>query len=254
MRFPCGGLAVVAALLLLTPSPAAAQAPDRSPFRTVDPVSLPLDRDGVWTLHFAYLPVRITTVDVPGVGPRRAWYMVYRVWNTSDTPVEFIPQFELVTKDGKYQTFLDEPHPSVVKQIREREDPTGALNLQTSVSIFKNKIPVTKVDSIPRAVHGVAVWLDVPEKAAGTNNFSVYVAGLSNGLATAENDAAPDRVSVKTLQLDFIKPTDNARPQLDDIRVNDNNGLGAEKWIYRVAPVKAAAPAEKTDDKKDEGK
>ena len=66
---------------------------------------MPLDKQGVWTLHFSYLPPRIVTVDTP-TGKRIAWYMVYKVWNTSDTPVTVMPTFELVTKDGVLTSFL----------------------------------------------------------------------------------------------------------------------------------------------------
>lgn len=251
-------LAVVVGAGLALSGPTALAQAGKSPFREVEPMSLPLDRDGVWTLHFAYLPPRIMSIDT-AAGPRKVWYMVYQVWNTSDTPVTFVPEFELVTKDGRLQTFLDEPFPAVVQKIKEVEDKTGAYNLQTSIAISKTKIPVTKPDSIPRAVYGVAVWLDVPDKAATTNNFSVYVSGLSNGLATAEIEGGGERISRKTLQIDFVRPTDDARAKLNDIRVNENNGLGAEKWIYRVIPAKnvaaaTPAPAPKADDKKDEGK
>jgi len=232
-------------------SPASAQGPVE-PYRDVKPLALPLDRAGVWTLHFAYIPPRITTVNVPGKGPREAWYMIYQVWNTvdiSDTPVTFVPEFELVTKDGELRLFADEPHPSIVKQIRAEEDKTGAMNIQSSISISKSKIPVTKLDSIPRAVYGVAVWLDVPEKSPSVNNFSIYVSGLSNGLAVSESDKAAETISRKTLQLDFLLPTDKAQRKRDSVKVNENNGLGAEKWVYRVIPARkpAAAPEEKKD-------
>jgi hypothetical protein len=238
---------VCAVSFALVPAKAAAhQVPD-DPFIPVDPVALPLDRSGVWTLHFAYLPPRIVQVDTP-TGKRTAWYMVYKVWNTSDTPVEFYPVFELVTKDGELRNFLDEPQPMAFDQIRRMEDPSisdknpaGELNIQSSVSISKNRIPVTRPDSVPRAVYGVAIWLDVPEKAPTTNNFSVYVSGLSNGLAVSESDNGTETISQKTLQIDFFRPTDNTRPGRTDIRPNDNSGLGAEKWIYRTAPVRKPA-------------
>ena len=214
--------------------PVAAQDRPAGAFREVEPVDLPLDRSGVWTLHFAYIPPRITTVETSN-GPRTVWYMVYRVWNTSDTPVLFVPELELVTKDGELRTFLDEPQPTVVKRIRELEDPTGAYNLKTSVQLSAERIPVTKPDSVPRAVHGVAVWLDVPAKANTTNNFSVYVTGLSNGLAVSESENG-EIISRKTLQIDFVRPTDDTRRKLNDIRPNESTGLGAEKWIYRVIP------------------
>lgn len=77
------------------------------------------------------------------------------------------------------------------------------------------------------------------------NRFSVFVTGLSNGLAVSQRDDGSEEVRLKTLQLDFIRPTDNARPMLGDIRPNDNGGLGAEKWIYRVAPVAKKAEPKK---------
>jgi hypothetical protein len=237
-------------LALLTAAPAAAQNP-ADPFRKVDPITLPLDKGQVWTLHFAYLPVRITEVTTADGKTHRAWYMVYRVWNTHDTPVQFVPEFELVTKDGELRTFLDEPQPLALEQIRRREDPTGELKLKSSIGIMKEKIPVTKVDSIPRAVYGVAIWMDAPDKAASTNNFSVYVGGLSNGVAVSEKDGGPETITRKTLQIDFVRPTNAVNPRLNDVRVNENAGLGAEKWIYRAIPVQkpAAAPEKKENGK-----
>ena len=214
-------------------------------FRTVDPIDLPQDQPGAWTLNFAYTPVRILPVDTADKGRRIVWYMVYMVWNKSDTPQTFFPEMELVTKDVP-ANYLDEPQPLVVKKIREIEDPTGALNLHTCISISKDRIPVTKPDSIPRAVYGVAVWPDVSEKSSKTNNFSVYVTGLSNGLARALTESGDEIISRKTLQLDFTRPTDDRKHKLGDIVVNDNNGLGAEKWIYRATSrrKKDAAPKE----------
>jgi hypothetical protein len=210
-------------------------------YKPVEPIPLPLDRAGVWTFHFAYTPPRIVTVETSR-GKKTVWYMVYQVWNKSDTPERFTPEIELVTKDGQLLKFLDEPQPEITKRIREIEDPTGALKIQTSTGIAKEKIPVTKADSVPRAIYGVAIWVDAPEKASASNNFSVYVTGLSNGLAVQEKEGG-ETVSRKTLQIDFTRPTDSLRPRADDIRPNDNNGLGSEKWIYRVVPV--AKPMDK---------
>lgn len=211
--------------------------------RSVDPVTLPLDKDPtIWTLNFAYTPVRIVTVDTPDRGKRVVWYMVYQVWNKTDTPQTFIPTFLLVSKDGSEipVSYLDEPEPFIAKKIGEIEDPTGALNIQSSISISRNKIPVTKPNSVPRAVHGIAVWPDIAEKTPRLNRFSVYVGGLSNGKAVSENDGGRKITSEKTLQLDFVRPTDDRAHRLGDIRPNDNNGLGAEKWVYRETPLRAA--------------
>lgn len=216
--------------------PAVAQPPSGA-YRPVDPAPHELDRTNTWTLHFAYTPPRIVTLDTPDRGKKVVWYMAYQVWNTTDTPHLLAPRFELVTKDGPLISLLDEMQPSLVESIRKIEDPTNSLNMQTSISISKTPIPVTRADSIPRAVYGVAVWSEAAEKAPTVNNFSVYVTGLSNGISATEQPGGGEAVTRKTLQLDFVRPTDAARQTLGDIRPNENGGLGAYKWIYRAAPV-----------------
>jgi hypothetical protein len=236
------GFLAAGALLLTWPTFAPAQ---ETPFRTVDPLDLSLDRAGVFTLHFAYVPPRIATVEVRERegGPlvkKVVWYMPYYVYNKTGKPRTIVPEFELVTKDpnGVLANFLDEPQPAVLDALRKIEDPTGELKLQSSIGISKTPIPETNADSVPRAVYGVAVWLDVPDKAPDVNNFSVYVSGLSDGLSAKETDDGKVIVSKKTLQLDFRRPTDAFKNKADDIKVNDNNGLGSERWQYRESTVK----------------
>lgn len=240
-RFAAAALAVGTAF----GTPGFAADPPENPVRNVDAEVLPLDRAGVWTLHFAYAPPRIAKVKVPGEKEEKVvWYMVYQVYNKTDTPREFVPEFELVTKDqdGPLGRFLDGAQPSVVDAIRKIEDPTGELKLQTSVSISKEKIPLTTPD-LPfptvRSTFGVAVWVDVPEKVANANNISIYVYGLSNGLTVKGKRTDPQIViSRKALQLDFRRPTDSVRNRAFDFRVFENNGLGAEKWLYIAGPPK----------------
>jgi len=224
------------ALTCLYPRNSVAQ---NTPYRDTPDEKLSLDRAGVWTLRFAYVPIRILKVKTPDKGERTVWYMVYYVYNTTERPRDFIPEFELVTKDlnGKLGKYLDEPQPTVVEAIRKIEDPTGELKILTTVSIAKNPIPVTGPDSVPRAVYGVAVWLDMPAEVPNANNFSVYVSGLSNGLSIKDT-GDEIIVSRKELQIDFRRPTDNERNRPDDIKVNDNNGIGAEKWIYRESSTR----------------
>jgi hypothetical protein len=70
----------------------------------------------------------------------------------------------------------------------------------------------------------------------------VYVVGLSNGLATEELKDGRKLIKRKTLQINFIRPTDDNKPQITDIRPDDSNGP-AEQWVYRTASVaKPIAP------------
>ncbi len=218
-------------------------------FRVVEPIGIPNDKPDAYALHFGYYPPRIVTLDVPGKGKKRVWYMVYQVWNKTDNPQQIVPEFELVAKDPDLAgAFLDELSPTVLKQIQAIEDKTGALGIKSSIKITGSKIPVTKPDSYPVAVTGVAVWEAVPDKVGKVNRFSIYVGGLSNGIY--EETAADGTVIVKrkTLQLDFFKPTDDANPRIDDIKVDDNKGLGGENWIYRASSTRK--PAAKPDEGK----
>jgi hypothetical protein len=215
--------------------------------KKVDPIDLPLDKPGVWTLHFRYKPPRIVELD--GIGkdgkPEKkiVWYMWYQVYNApredrTPEPVTFLPEFELVTKDLN-TTHLDEPQPHIVEQLRKIEDREGVLNLQTTISISKRPIPPSKPDAIPRMVSGLAIWTDMAEKAPKTNKFSVYIVGLSNGLATEELRTGEKIIKRKTLQINFVRPTDDNRPQITDIRPDDSSGP-AEAWIYRTTSVAKA--------------
>jgi hypothetical protein len=219
--------------------------------RKVDPLDLPLDKPGVWTLHFRYKPPRIDTfmaLDAKGNKVKKTvWYMWFQVYNAptkfklpngetelrAADPVTFLPEFELVTKDLN-TTHLDDPEPFVVDQIKKKEDETGVLNLQTSISISKRPVPPSMPDAIPKMVSGVAVWTDMAERAPRTNRFSVYISGLSNGLAAEQLPSGELLIRRKTLQINFIRPTDDARPEITDIKPDDATGP-AEKWIYRTS-------------------
>lgn len=229
--------------------------------RRVDPLKLPLDRQGVWTLHFRYKPPRIVTLkgfDKAGKpADQLVWYMWYQVYNREGEPVYFLPEFELVTKDLN-TAHLDEPQPYVFDQIKKLEDatvtaadPAGVQNILSSVEISKRPIPPSKRDAFPRLVTGVAVWTDMTDKAPKTNRFSVYVTGLSNGVALEQTKPVPpdnkpvELIKKKTLRLDFVRPTDDRRPEVNDIRPDDATGP-SETWVYRTAaelkPKAAAAP------------
>ena len=65
--------------------------------KMVDASLLPRDKEGIWVLDFAFKPVRMRTVDLPGKGRRPIHYLYYRVINHTGKPRMFVPQFSLVT-------------------------------------------------------------------------------------------------------------------------------------------------------------
>lgn len=216
--------------------------------RKIDPLALPLDKPEVWTLHFRYKPPRIVVVDAldnSGKPAKKAiWYMWYQVYNMSGEPQTFLPEFELVTKDLN-TSHLDDMQPFIVEQLNKIENPTNEpkLLVHTSIGISKRPIPPTLPDAIPRMVSGAAVWTDMTEKAPKTNKFSIYITGLSNGLAVEEPVLGGEKlIKRKALQINFVRPTDDNRPQVTDIVPDDSNGP-AERWIYRtVSTLKRKKP------------
>ena len=235
--------------------------------RAVDPAGLPLDRDGIWTLHFRYKPPRIMPVDgfdARGNPTRQtAWYLWYQVFNRSGEPVYFTPEFELVTRNPPTST-LDEPQPHIFDQIKRAEDrtisperPNGIDNLMSTIEISRRPIRPSLPDAFPHLVSGLAIWTNMAERAPRAAQFSIYVTGLSNGVATEQSAPVPPKGEIitlikrKTLRLDFIRPTDDNRPEPTDIRPDSANGP-SETWLYRATtrlpPRRGPMPEPKKND------
>jgi hypothetical protein len=193
------------------------------------------DTNQTWALDFRFKSPRLLTVDVPGRGKKIVWYMWYQVINRTGESRTFVPDFELVTLD-KHTVHHDQVLPKAEEAIRRIEDPTRYLDIKNSVTIQARPIPITKPDSAPRAITGVAIWDDVFAGQPDTTRFSVFVSGLSNGWSKDDQGT----VRRKTLQLNFKRLSD--RTHLDA----EVKFLPPEEWIYRaMTPVKKAEEKEK---------
>jgi hypothetical protein len=227
----------------------------------VEPQLTANDRADTWNLHFRFQTPRILVEDVKGRGKRTIWYMPYSVYNLDpkDTPRTFQPDIELVTLD-RHTRHADEVLPSVFDKIVKREDPTGRFDFKSPVSIAKSEIPVSKADSYPRVVHGVAIWTEVDpapgskDKTPKTNKFSIFVAGLSNSYIEERPTDQPGVriIKRKTLQLDFERLGDGETIEPSGIRWRGNPA-----WIYRAStePIKervtpAPEPVKEKEDPK----
>lgn len=196
----------------------------------------------IWCLQFEFKPPRTIDVDIPAgnLRMRRAnvLYMVYRVKNVGgrrvvtkrheaqgeldpvereveafDTPVKFLPQFVLETREGiadgegisTYRAYLDRLVPSAMAAIRNREDP--ARELLDSAAMSATEIATGEER------WGVAIWEGVDPRI---DYFSIYVRGLTNAIRwrkRAERTIKPDDVpgdhieqTLKSLRLDFWQP------------------------------------------------
>lgn len=185
------------------------------------------DREGIWVLNFTFKPMRMETVEIPGKGRRTVYYLYYKVVNHvvdsngKPKPVQFVPQFTLVTDTGK--RYNDVVIPQAVKKIQAREDNT--IPLLGAVDIMGVLPPSTK-EGVDDAVYGVAIWDKVDPKA---DAFQVFVRGLSDGFQTIQPPKGGEPiVRYKTLRIDFIRRGDEHNVHEKEIQL----GEPPYEWIY----------------------
>jgi hypothetical protein len=182
---------------------------------------LPRDREDIWVLDFAFKPLRIRTVDIPGKGRRPVYYLAYKVVNHTGKPRMFAPQFIMVNEEGK--RFEDEVIPESIPIIRARQD--ASIPLHGAVNVMGIIPPSTK-QGVDDAVFGVAVWEKWDPKS---DRFSIYVRGLSDGYKEVPNPKGGKAiVKYKTLRIDFIRRGDERNISENEIELNDPS----HEWVY----------------------
>jgi len=127
------------------------------------------------------------------------------------------------------------------------------------VTIAREPIPPSLPKAAPKAVTGVAIWIDPNEvnatddksakdkkdkmeKLAESNRYSIFVAGLSNGWSLSD-PIPPDTKHVvrrKTLQLTFKRTADKYSTKSEMIQF-----VPPVQWVYRASSTIDLKPAEK---------
>lgn len=187
----------------------------------VDASLLPRDKEGIWVLDFAFKPMRLLTIEVPGKGRKIVHYLYYKVVNRTGKPRLFVPQFTLITDTGQRVEEAVLPH--AVELVRAREDPS--IPLLGTVGVV-GMIPPTKKQGVDDAVYGVAMWMDVDPKADG---YKVYVRGLSDGYQEVPApDGSKSVTRYKTLRIDFLRRGDERNLNEKEIQLNEP----PYEWIY----------------------
>ena len=189
--------------------------------------ALPPELQKFWVLDFAFKPVRIQEVETPK-GRKSFFYLYYRVINKTGKPRMFVPQFTLVTDEGKARDETVMPRavaevqrretPKAVRAIQARED--IAVPLLGAVDMIGYIPPSGQKVGVDDAVFGVALWELDPE-IAKADAFKIYVKGLSDG---AYPEKKPDGSVVhryKTLRIDFTCPGDHIDKKESEIRLLD---------------------------------
>lgn len=198
----------------------------------------------VWSLEFAFLPMRMIQIDFPTANgklqQKMVWYMVYRVQNLgqhlqpslnadgvwevkpSDQPttteggvakpidIRFVPTFSLETLDKK-KAYLDRVIPVAMEAIQKREDPNRRLLNSAEIAQVPLAVGTKEKDT---SVWGVAMWEEIDPRI---DRFSIYVGGLTNAYRFIDppgafaKDAVPGTgrlLQTKYLQLNFWRPSD----------------------------------------------
>jgi hypothetical protein len=196
---------------------------DRAMFNVqmVDASLLPRDKKGIWVLDFAFKPLRIRTVDVPGKGRRQVFYLYYKVVNRTGAPRMFAPQFVMVNESQ--ERLEDEVIPEAVPIIQSRED--KSIPLHGAVDVI-GMIPPSTKPNVDDAVFGVACWDRWDPKS---DRFSIFVRGLSDGFVQVPGqDGGKPVAKYKTLRIDFIRHG-------DERNLNENEIQHADppyQWVY----------------------
>jgi hypothetical protein len=178
-------------------------------------------KDGIWVLDFAYKPLRLRTVEVPGKGTRIIHYLYYRVINHTGAPRPFIPQFTLITDTGK--RYEEAVIPTAVNPIKLREAPE--VKLIGAVDI-DGMIPESNRKNVDDAVFGVAMFEGIDPKA---DALHIYVRGLSDGHKDiAKQGSEKPTTTYKTIRLDFIRRGDHIDLKEREIQPSDP----PYEWIY----------------------
>jgi hypothetical protein len=187
----------------------------------VDAALLPRDKPGIWVLDFAFKPLRMRTVEVPGKGRKLIHYLYYRVVNHTGKPREFVPQFTVITNTGK--RCEEAVLPNAVQIVKAREEPS--IPLLGAVDI-DGIIPPSTKDGVDDAVYGVAMWDSIDPKA---DRIQIYVRGLSDGYKdVVPPDGGKPVAKYKTLRIDVIR-------RGDDRNLNEKELEPADppyEWMY----------------------
>jgi hypothetical protein len=185
-----------------------------------------------WEIDFEYQTPRRIVVNVPGSrAPKAYWYLPYTVTNEGEETQVFIPQFDLLTEDGKAVRAGRNLPKQVFDAIRARE--------RNDLMVPPTKAGGELRVGIDQARDSVAVW-EEPLRDMGT--FRIYVGGLSGEFVELTDDDGKPVVDAKgepiilrkTLQLTYHLNGDEVYPGED--RINEGvgrTGSNHKVWVMR---------------------
>ncbi len=121
-----------------------------------------------WEFDFREGPMRLITVDMPGVGPRAYFYLTFTITNFWGGELLYAPEFVLKTEEGEVQTSGQNVPPQVNEYI---------LDLLNDPLIDDQSTILGQVlEGIENAKSGVVIW---PATDLNVDEIMVFAANLS---------------------------------------------------------------------------
>ena len=174
-----------------------------------------------WQLDFAPGALRMTTMNVEGVGQRAYFYMTYKVSNSTGGDLLLAPALELATEEGEViRSGRDVPAVVTRRILDELSNPF----LQD-----QNSIVGMILQGEANAREGLAIW---PVNDLDVDEITVYASGFSGETAPVEfkNPASGEVSKVllrKSLMMRFTSPGQLQVGSSEPIEMTE------KRWIMR---------------------
>jgi hypothetical protein len=165
-----------------------------APSAAVDSFPKPSPYPKSWELKFEHSdPKRVVVQAETSSVPKAYWYITYTVTNETDREQLFLPQFDLVTKDGK----VIRSDKNIAKKAFDTIKSNEGNPLMVNHALIGGQLRL----GIDEAKDGVAIW-EEPDPEMG--NFSVFISGMSGETATVKGPDGKPVILRKTLQLNYL--------------------------------------------------
>ena len=152
-----------------------------------------------WQLDATIGELRLTTIEVPGVGPQSYFYLTYVITNNSGQDLLFAPAFEMCFEDGRTIRSGRGVPAYATQQILSRLDNPYLVDQNTIIDSLLQGEANTK--------EGLAIWVAPTLKA---ETLELYLAGFSGETATLTlpqpEGEAKKVVLRKSLRLRYMSP------------------------------------------------
>lgn len=152
----------------------------------------------IWTLQTEVQQPQQITVNIPGKGNQRFWYIILSVTNKTDREVPFYPKCELMTDTFKITLAGKKTPGFVFDKLKVRYQ--GKFPFLENFEAVDRRVLIGADNTVDMAI----IYPDFDDKA---KNIKMFIAGLSNELAKVsdpldEQGSEPIYLR-KTLQLEY---------------------------------------------------